>query len=392
MVIESDGHHCIIEVMCQQVPSQVTSHPVLLSCMDCLRNLCKSSRQGRMAIINSEMITQATDVTCEFMLQVSCNSGDFQTSKISALSCSLLTQLSRSILHRKNIAKNESILELCSKIVGTEKNYETVCEATKLLAALAPTLADNSTINFTAESLAETFTLVLKRNSPLLSDESGNAEQLYWYYELLSVASGGLSCVINHLSTASRNAFLETASRHFQALVVLSDNVARSTEPPAWSDAAGMLAYTLTDLFVKMSLEESWRLLWTESRIVSNFFLMIILYDLALEECNGQPLPDACNTPYWSSARTNCLQCISSLLCTDSSTQLFIAGLERAMSLPSSVDSETANRDCCYRLSHHDTWVNCVTFQHFLQAAERISSSDDSYAATVASIIISKLI
>jgi hypothetical protein len=388
MVIESDGHQCIIEVMCHQIPSQVTSRPLLLSCMDCLTNLCKSSRRGRMAIINSELMTQATDVTCELMLQVSCNSGDSQTSKIFALSCSLLTQLSRSGLHRKNIAKNESVLELCSKIVGTEEHYETVCEATKLLAALAPTLADNSTKNFNAESLADTFTLIYKRNSPLLSDENGVAR----YYESLSVASGGLACVINHLSTASRTAFLDSASRHFQALVVLSDDVARSTEPPAWSDAAGMLAYTLTDLFVKMSIEESWRLFWTESRIVSNFFLMIILYDLALEECNGQPLPDACNTPFWSSARTNCLKCISSLLCTDSSTQLFIAGLERAKSLPSWVDSETANRDGCYRLSHRDTWVNCVTFQHFLQAAERISSSDDSFAATVAGIIISKLI
>lgn len=389
MVIESDGHQCIIEVMCHQIPVQVTSHPLLLSCIDCLTNLCKSSRRGRLAIINSEMITQAIDVTCELMLLVWRNSGDLQTSKIFALSCSLLTEVSRSGLHRENIAKNQSILELCSRIAITEENYETACTTTTLLAALAPTLADNVTINFTAEILSETFALILKRKSPPLSNESGDADQLYWYYELLSAASGGLICVINHLTTASRSDFLETAASHFQALVVLSDDAARSTEPPPWSDAAGKLAYILTDLFLNISIEESWRLLWAESRIVSNLFLMIILYELALEECNGQPLPDACTTPYWSSARTNCLQCISSLLCTDSLKRLFTTGLEQAKSL---VEPETADSDGCHRLIHHDPWVNCIIFPHFLKAVERISSSDDPFSATIASMIISKLI
>jgi hypothetical protein len=292
-------------------------------------------------------------------------------------------------LHRENIAKNQSILELCSRIAITEENYETACTTTTLLAALAPTLADNVTINFTAEILSETFALILKRKSPPLSNESGDADQLYWYYELLSAASGGLICVINHLTTASRSDFLETAASHFQALVVLSDDAARSTEPPPWSDAAGKLAYILTDLFLNISIEESWRLLWAESRIVSNLFLMIILYELALEECNGQPLPDACTTPYWSSARTNCLQCISSLLCTDSLKRLFTTGLEQAKSL---VEPETADSDGCHRLIHHDPWVNCIIFPHFLKAVERISSSDDPFSATIASMIISKLI
>jgi hypothetical protein len=105
MVIESDGHNCIIEVMCHQHPDETGSHQMLFSCLDFLTNVCTSSRQGRLATINSEMIVQCIDISCESMLQISCNEnfgsqnsdvGDQQNSKIFALSCSFLTELSRS--------------------------------------------------------------------------------------------------------------------------------------------------------------------------------------------------------------------------------------------------------------------------------------------------------
>jgi hypothetical protein len=97
------------------------------------------------------MIAQCIDISCELMLLISCNDsfglqksymGDQQNSKIFALSCLFLTELSRSDVLRKTISRKEKLLQVCSKI-AIEGNYEIACQAAKLLATLAPTVAES---------------------------------------------------------------------------------------------------------------------------------------------------------------------------------------------------------------------------------------------------------
>jgi len=398
LIVESEGQNCIVDVICSLRYAEDTSHPILILCLEFLATICESSCQGRLAVANSPKVVQSINVICDLMLQILlCNNNDDEPSEhqnrtsLLTLSFSYLAALSKYNLHRKKIAENDALLEMCLGN-ATEEHFDIACEAVKLLASLAPTIADGYCCKCSSLNLADTFCLVMERFQFHLQDgletcqDSATSVKCY---HLLSSAISGLECVFDHIACASREALVSSASHCFETLVILVEKISRERVPVLTANAAGLLAYNLTNLFITMSRVDSWRkMLLTDSLIVPSMCRMIISYQTDLGE---EKVPQAPDTLHWKATRTHCLQCISSLLCIDSSKHLFTSGLEQTTP-PSSLDDVAIHGNGGGNVDRRCMRLKDVRLCEFTSAVERISlQASDAVAAVTASSILSKL-
>lgn len=370
----------------------------MILCLEFLVTICESSCQGRLAVANSPKVAQSINVICDLMLQMLLyNANNEESSEpqnrtnLLTLSFSYLTALSRYNLHRKQIAENDALLEMCLGN-ATEESFDIACEAVKLLASLAPRIANGCSCKCSPSNLADTFCLVMERFQFHLQDgletyqDSATSVKCY---HLLSSAVSGLECVFDHIACASREALVSSASHCFETLAILVEKISREIVPVLTASAAGLLAYNLTNLFITMSKLDPWRkILLTDSLIAPSMCRMIISYQT---DSGEEKVPQALDTLHWKAARTNCLQCISSILCIDSSTHLFTSGLEHTTSI-SLLDDVDIHGNGDGNVDRRSMRLKDVRLCEFTSAVERIAlQSSDAVAAVTASSILSKL-
>ena len=383
-VLHSDGHLCIMEVMCSTThkpdDDENDSYPILLLCLDFLTYICKSSRQGRLSVATSQFAVKCVDVACDLILKATeCIKNDVATAcaeaelKLLALSFSFLAELAHVNPYRKDIAQKATLLEACSEIAKNCTDVNTTYEVVHFLTTLAPTIADDCVAEFPPDNLAETFCLVFKSTRLLMRDDGETDKATVFsvaeYYELLATAVSGLECVFGRIT--SNESLIDDLSYYFEKLVMdLIDGKEITSN-------AGILACSLTSLFLAMIGEESRRIFLIKSSIIRNMCRLIIAH---LKGSNQRPVRD---TIHWRATRAHCLQCVASLLCKDSFRNVFIAGFED-VALSSDFDDNELRSD--------NMNSNSISFRQFLCAVDQISQdSSDAIATIAAQTIYSKL-
>jgi hypothetical protein len=257
---------------------------------------------------------------------------DEEYRKLQLAAFSFLTELSRVKEHRTNFFSMQDLLDASAALLAKSEPLSLQHASVKFLCALAPYAADTASEHFPASKFSLVFSSrislegskskKIKRSgfvtNKKVSTRKIDPDQLDINENYVcALAVSGLKCLYHGITSEDQLSVAKLLSSQFARLVDIASfsakNKYRSDRGP--HEHSGVLAYNIMEILVTLTRSPACREEVLSDRLVSAMLRLIILSDLIegrKDDINDDEL-------YWNATLTQCLQCVSSLTCSQGS-------------------------------------------------------------------------